>query len=147
MSVPESQSYNNVGWYVHLQRNWVPYERALKVQLEDEYQKYLLNALNFKSSEFQQVTSQGVFIYYVNFETMVQMRKGREHLYRNICRLKFIRDLSQEESDKNIPLTYNQIINLGGHPKNYLTPDELNNKCVEDERSPNFCWHTTLLIK
>ena len=113
-------------WYVHLQKNWVPYSDDICQDLEMAY----INNPRGQSGIFY-VESQA---YFVSFSEMKQNHGRQSNTTRHIRRVKYS-CLPKSRFEKSIPLTYNEIMRIGGHTKAHLSQEERREKKIINEDS------------
>lgn len=129
-----SNNSDNVGWYVHLQRFFNPYNKSITQQIENSYQKNPQG----HSEEFFVVINDKSSCYKIDFAKLLQIDCKDPSKYRKVRRIEYLRALTPSEQNAKLPLTFEQIIKVGGHPENYLTPEELSQKKVKNENDANF---------
>lgn len=115
----------SVVWYVHLQKNWVPYPVEISQQLENEY-----NLSTTRSSYFNIKAE----IYWIDFKNMIQIHKNNSSKTRKVRRIKYSIPLSATERTA-IPLTYKDVVKIGGHTKGRLSLEERLNRRTDGEES------------
>lgn len=131
-------SSESVVWYVHRQRNYEPYSKEHCEQIEKDYQSYLKNPDSPISSEFKVMI--GIKMcrkYVINFDEMLQKDADKNYRYRGIRRVKYNKPLTEEEMKMPMPLSFSEIIEIGGHPTLYLSGEELLNKKTLSEQDEN----------
>jgi hypothetical protein len=133
-----SQNGLDVLWYVHLQRNFVPYSEGNSKKIENSYQDFLKNNSFSKSSDFEVEIGDKVYCYYVNFFKMEQINCQDIKSYRTARRIEYDRLLTPDEKNRSIPISYETLIKIGAHVQNYLTKEELEAKKVSGQDKPDF---------
>jgi hypothetical protein len=126
--------YGHGYWYCHLQREFRPYPIEINSQIERAYQEFI-DGGSSKSGRF--LLPMGT--YSIDFCQWLQIASDDSTRYRAVRRIG-LRNLIHESTylATPIPLTFREIILVGGHPENYLSSQELSENLVEGQGKPGF---------
>ena len=121
-------------WYCHLQREFRPYPIEINSDIERAYQDFV-NGGPSRSNRF--LLPMGA--YRIDFRHWLQIALNDSTRYRTVRRIG-LKNAIHEATYLNtpIPLTFREIILVGGHPENYLTDQELSENLVEGQYLPGF---------
>jgi hypothetical protein len=121
-------------WYCHLQREFCCYPIEINSDIERAYQNFV-GGSSSKSNWF--LLPMGT--YRIEFRQWVQIALVDSSRYRTVRRI----GLRGRISDSTylatpIPLSFQEIVSVGGHPKNYLSTQELAAQLVKGQCMPDF---------
>jgi hypothetical protein len=121
-------------WYCHLQRKFFPYPIEINSDIERAYQDFV-GAGASSSNRFLLPTG----TYKIDFRQWVQIALDDSSRYRTVRRIGLrscIPDYTYLGTP--IPLSFQEIVYVGGHPENYLSSQEVTAQLVQEEGMPGF---------
>ena len=121
-------------WYCHLQREFRPYPMEINAVVERAYQDFVSGG-SFMSQAFRLP----IGAYRIDFRRWVQLALDDSSRYRTVRRLGLSRCMPDATYlGSPIRLSFQQILAVGGHPENYLSPQERAARAVKGQDLPGF---------
>ena len=121
-------------WYCHLQREFCSYPIEINSDIERAYQDFVGGGSS-RSNRF--LLPMGT--YKIDFRQWVQIALDDSSGYRTVRRIG-LRSCIPDSTylDTPIPLSFQEIVSVGGHPENYLSSQELTAQLVKGQGMPGF---------
>ena len=121
-------------WYCHLQREFFSYPIEINSDIEHAYQDFV-GGSSSRSNWF--LLPMGT--YRIDFRKWVQIALDDSSRYRTVRRIG-LRGCIPDSTylSTPIPLSFQEIVSVGGHPENYLSSQELAAQLVKGQGMPGF---------
>ena len=121
-------------WYCHLQREFCSYPIEINSDIERAYQDFVGGNSSIGNRFLLPMGT-----YRIDFRQWVQIALDDSSRYRTVRRI----GLRSRIPDSTylgtpIPLSFQEIISMGGHPENYLSSQELAAQLVMGQGMPGF---------